>query len=512
MIYETPLWGDKENVAYVQEVKDASYTLKQVGSDDITCYLEGTAKGPVAKAICNKDDTYDFETGALIALMKLCGREKVIKACDELYKDDNYKNALQEMTESFDNLSKKYDLAVERFDYWKKECVKLDKENSHLKYIKSCNESTIESLENTRDLLTEENNKLKEENEKLQHEYDLCLNSENALKCTVDLLNKSVDKLSHAIDNYKNDLYKVSKRCRELEAKEDILNKQEETINKREEKMSVYFGGRGNGKQYKALVELFKKIPKEKVQAAYVVAYKESLIWCTSQPSIRDSLDKLNEPISKLTVDSLIEENRAFTRKCVEEWLYGPPTKREEIWEKIFELHKESDVIIKVKREDINTFLHELENKIPEITWASGVKIFEAKHTIKDIFKELEICDTPYEIYFRLWKVNKLSYSSDQYIYSSYEFKPIDYIPPMRWDLFKKGRIVVGVKNNNELEEFRKNVEINTGIKDIPTCPTNLCLFYMFDKDEYKIILNSVTAANIAKINGHKVYYWEDVR
>lgn len=78
--------------------------------------------------------------------------------------------------------------------------------------------------------------------------------------------------------------------------------------------------------------------------------------------------------------------------------------------------------------------------------------------------------------------------------------------------MFKKGRIVVGVRNNNELVEFRKEVERNTGIKNIPMCPTNLCLFYSFDKDDYKIILQTVEKPNIAKINGHKVIYWEDVR
>jgi hypothetical protein len=32
---------------------------------------------------CSKDDTYDFETGALIALMKMCGVDKVVRACNE---------------------------------------------------------------------------------------------------------------------------------------------------------------------------------------------------------------------------------------------------------------------------------------------------------------------------------------------------------------------------------------------------------------------------------------------
>ena len=71
--------------------------------------------------------------------------------------------------------------------------------------------------------------------------------------------------------------------------------------------------------------------------------------------------------------------SRVFTRKCVDEWLYKIPTKREEMWNEIFALHKENDVIIKVKREDVTTFLQEIQNRIPEITWVSGQKILEAK-------------------------------------------------------------------------------------------------------------------------------------
>lgn len=173
---------------------------------------------------CSPDDEYDFEVGALIALMKMCGRDKVTKACDELYKDDNYKNALQEMTEN---------------------CEKLMKEN-----------------------------------EKLQHEYDLCKNSENALKCSVDYLNKTIAKLNTAIYGYKEDLNKVTKRCEELEIKESMLNKQEEAIKKREEKLFVYFGGRQNGKQHTALVNMFKKLDQKKVDAAYKEAYNTTLpVW-----------------------------------------------------------------------------------------------------------------------------------------------------------------------------------------------------------------------------------------
>ena len=138
---------------------------------------------------CSPDDTYDFETGALIALMKMCGRDKVIKACDELYKDDNYKNALQEVTE-------------------------------------------------------------------------------NALKCSVEYLNKTVDKLSHAIDNYKNDLYKVTKRCRELEEENEKLKLDCEMLQHGYNDM-MFCGGRQNGKQYTFLVDLFKKLDQMIVDDAY---------------------------------------------------------------------------------------------------------------------------------------------------------------------------------------------------------------------------------------------------
>lgn len=120
-----------------------------------------------AKTRCSKDDTYDFEVGALIALMKMCGRDKVTKACDELYRDDSYKNALQEMTENNEKLIE--------------ENIKLRDEIVDLDYRKTCNETTIELLYNTINTLSsiddkykelkEENEKLKLDCEKLQHGY-----------------------------------------------------------------------------------------------------------------------------------------------------------------------------------------------------------------------------------------------------------------------------------------------------------------------------------------------------
>lgn len=96
-------------------------------------------------AICKGNDKYDFEVGALIALMKMCGVDKVVRACNEAFSEDTFKT---------------YAIKYER-----------------------------------------ELNELKKEKHRLEEEY----------------------------------------------------------IKLREEEMSVCFGGRGCGKQHKALVELFKK-------------------------------------------------------------------------------------------------------------------------------------------------------------------------------------------------------------------------------------------------------------
>ena len=373
---------------------------KEILDGDCSCmisdYPNATFSGVINRvtgARCNKDDTYDFETGALIALMKMCGREKVIKACDELYKDDNYKNALQEVTESLDSLSKKYDLVKAGYDYWKGECKKLDKENKEL--------------------------------------------------------HKNIDELFESEQHTKTELGRLYFEKHRLEEENEKL-----------------------------------KLDCEMLQHGY------------------NDTDKKIE----LTADSLIEQNRAFTRKCVDEWLYKSPTKREEMWDKIFALHKESDVIIEVKKEDINTFLHELENKIPEITWVSGVKMFETKYTIGDIYKELKIRD---RVYFRLWKVNKLSYSSDQYIYPYRELKHIEYLPPMRWDLFKKGRLAVKVNYDN-YKEFYEACEKELGKKPSTVYPGGYTVS-ICKKDGYFGYFEIFTIEDQKKA-GKKIVDWEDVK
>lgn len=227
IIYEDFITNVK-SIVNCGRLSPSCYTCR-LGTNDLP---EASVSGGLLEtttAICKGNDKYDFEVGALIALMKMCGVDKVVRACNEAFSEDTFKT---------------YAIKYEReLNELKKEKHRLEEE-----YIK----------------LREEYDNSYIENEKLQHDYDLCKNSENALKGTVDYLNKSIAKLNTAIYGYKEDLNKVTKRCTELEAKESILNKQEKTIKKREEEMSVYFGGRGCGKQHKALVELFKKLDQKK--------------------------------------------------------------------------------------------------------------------------------------------------------------------------------------------------------------------------------------------------------
>ena len=463
MIYETPLWGDEENIVYLQEVKDASYTLKQVGSDDITCYLEGSVtKEPVTKAICNKDDTYDFEMGALIALMKKCGLKKVAEACNEtfpretagsMYRENKrYVKRIKELEEKVDNLYAYNKSLIDDIDQKNHEIISLKALKLANESLKKDNESfrkTIDKLKGEIERLDEEKKHLEDKYERCQHILDARIKDKHRLEEENEKLKLDCEKLQHGYNDF------------------DM----------------IFCGGRQNGKQHKALVALFKKIPQDNIDAAYREAYNTTLpVW--QKEFIKQLYD-------------ICKENK-------------PLTKREQMWEKIFELHKESDVIFEVKREDVTTFLHELENKFPEITWASSIKIFETKYTIKNVYFELKTHDT---IYFRLSKETKLSYSSDHDIYQYRELKHVEYLPPMRWDLFKRGRIAVGVRKE-QYNEFKEEINRQFGIINLhkPYDDFNYS-FFIFDKNaNFVEAIGRSQFRQLKTINGHKVYYWEDVR
>lgn len=222
MIYETPLWGDVDNAVYLQEVKDASYTLKQIGSDDITCYLEGTAtKDPVTKATCNKDDTYDFETGALIALMKKCGAKKSAEACCEAFPHETSGSIYRE--------NKRY---IKRIKELKEENERLE--------ASVCAKGIL-------------NNKLLKDYHSAQSAYEIMVEK------SADLIDK-VKKLEEENEKLKLDCEKLQHGYIDTDM--------------------IFCGSRQNGKQYTFLVELFKGIDKKKVDAAYKEAYNTKLpLW-----------------------------------------------------------------------------------------------------------------------------------------------------------------------------------------------------------------------------------------
>lgn len=377
-------------------------------------------------AKCSPDDTYDFETGALIALMKMCGLEKSAKAYAEIFDVNVYGDAL-----------------IERDKLERKNRYLIDDINTKLGYLKEKDEE-IEKLKKEKEQIIVAksilNNKLIKENSNLSY-IKSC--NESAQK-KVDAAYKEA--YGTTLPVWQKEFYKESKEKTELPKTLDI-----------------------NGTVYRKSIQ------------------------------IKD----FGEQINKLTVDSLIEENRAFTRKCVDEWLYKIPTKREKMWDRIIKLHKTNDVIIKVKKEDVDIFLHEIENKIPEITWLSTVKIFETKYTIKDIYKELKTCDV---IYFRLSKLNTLSYSSDLHIYPYRELKCIEYLPPMRWDLFKKGRLAVKVT----LENYKEFYEACK--KELGKRPLTVFLYTYTVSICKKDGPFEIFTVEDQKKTGRKIVDWEDAK
>lgn len=150
MIYESPFMG----VDYVSAIKlnDAVYEFELRPSEAAKATLSGS-HNVSSQAKCSKEDTYDFETGALIALMKMCGLEKSAKAYAEIFDDTAYGDAL-----------------IER-DKLKEENERLCRE---IEVLRGANKYLLsESAKRLRDKinLKAENEKLKLDCEKLQKGY-----------------------------------------------------------------------------------------------------------------------------------------------------------------------------------------------------------------------------------------------------------------------------------------------------------------------------------------------------
>ena len=552
------IFEDFKKVINCKEILDGDYTCV------ISEYPNGMFSGIINRvtgAKCNKDDTYDFETGALIALMKMCGSDKVVRACNEAFSYEKDIEVLRKDNKNLREANKGMQEEIKRLkgesdNRWKncqrniqKKQVRINELQAQIKVseddkqknveyyekeIKTLKEKFDKKVSDLRDQIHENSSfrkiceKLKEENKELHKNIDELFESDKHWKSEAGRLSFEKHRLEEKVEKLKLDCEMLQHGYNDFEYigpcpadwDGDILN-------------AIFLPCRACGKQYKALVELFKKLDQKKVDAAYKEAYNTTLpVWqkealrqayeirkeSKEKSELPKTLDingtvyrksiqikDFGEQINKLTADEYIKQDIEFTQKCVDE-LIRPLTKREEMWEKIFELHKDNNVIIEVKREDVNAFLHELENKIPEITWASCVKIFETKYTIGDIYEELKRRNV---IYFRLHKDNKLSYSSDPHIYPYRELKHIDYLPPMRWDLFKKGRLVVRLTKDN-YKEFYEACEKELGRS--PSYKPDEFAYCPIEKFVLRYNKKSKSYTFLASTESEKIVNWEDVR
>lgn len=180
------------------------------------------------------------------------------------------------------------------------------------------------------------------------------------------------------------------------------------------------------------------------------------------------------------------------------EWLYKIPTKREVMWKNIKNF--KGDSCIEVNRADIIDFLKELEEEMPEVHWVSGRKPTDIPYHMFN-YKYTHEYD---KVYF---------FIDDRYI--TYDFDKqtsrtnvqyVNYLSPMRWDLFKKGRLAVKVDFDN-YKEFYEACKKELGKRPL----TNFaCVFTVsICKDDGFFEIFTVEDQ---KKTGRKIVDWEDVR
>ena len=83
----------------------------------------------------------------------------------------------------------------------------------------------------------------------------------------------------------------------------------------------------------------------------------------------------------------------------------------------------------------------------------------------------------------------------------------------MRWDLFKKGRIVVGVREE-QYKEFKEAIVQQFGVINQSKPYDNFnYTFFMYDKNaNFVEAVSRSQFRQLKTLNGHKVVYWEDIR
>lgn len=519
------IWEDNEIATYCELIKNACSELTQYAPKTIMCSLKGEAL-ETSKAVCSKDDTYDFETGALIALMKKCGLEKSAKAYAEIFDDTAYGDALIER----DKLKRENESLKEAVKSLKAAvCARKVLHNRLRKDYNSAQSSyeimveksadlmdKVKDLEESNKCLCEEIERLRDYNKSLEDSRDrLLIESRNRLKDKIDLKEKYValaaenEKLNNEVNLINDALNAWKKRYRDLNTANGDLVCENYKLKTDCEKLqhgyidneTIFCGGSQNGKQFTFLVELFKKLPQDEVEAAYKKVYHATL------PAWQKEV--LNRIYGK--APSWLD-GKKWNYVSIDELAFKPVSKREKMWDDIL---KEGRTPVWVKREDIHDFLEECQ--VAGIKWSSGKSPLETMP-----FYMTDGYDGAYFFVMTSLDITKSKKGAKKFrrvmtwwaTACPDEAKAaIHYIRPMRWDLFEKGRIAVKVNKEN-YSEFCMEV-FNHFTKVGMSAFNHACKFgyFVFNKDTNYVDRVLVSDNGDAKeINRRKVVDWEDVR
>ena len=517
--------GKNERATYCELINEASFDLRTISEDQfgqsghyiwktgerkkIVSRLEGETSEK-SMAVCLADDTYDFETGALIALMKMCGLEKSAKAYAEIFDDTAYGDALIER----DKLKNKLQEEVKRLkgeseNHWKKYQRNIQKKQDRINELQAqvkaseddkqknieYYEKEIKELKENIDELFESEQHTKSELGRLSFEKHRLEEEKEKLKDEIRLKNDAINewKQAHRRQNDKiGDLvcenYKLKTDCEMLQHGYNDM---------------IFCGGRQNGKQYTFLVDLFKKIDQKKVDAAYKEAYDTTLpVW--QKEVLNQMYGVYKESKEKIELPRTLDINGIVYRKSIQVKDFGvqikpirPLTKREEMWRKILGGRKYGESLgVKVERAFINDFLSEAEDN--GLVWANGGE----KPTEWDKWESWRRHDY---IVFTIWyrgKTKELTWGTNP------NENTVDYLPPMRWVLFKKGRLAVKVTYDN-YKEFYEACEKELGKKPsgFPML-SDVAAISICKKDG----LFEIFTIEDQKETGKKIVDWEDVR
>ena len=499
----SPLLENKYvNACYI---KNGHLQVQMTFGEEISYDLSGK-KSKSTAACCNKDDTYDFETGALIALMKMCGLEKVVRACNEAFPKERYNTYIAKFEGELNELKKEYDKLGDRNKYL------LEDINKKLGYLKEKDEE-IEKLKSDKDKSWKNYQRnIQKKQDRINELQAQIKASEDDKQKNIEYYEKEIKDLKENIDElFESDKYSKSLVGR-LSFEKHRLEEENEKLKLDCEKLQhgyntdvLICGGGQNGKQYKALVELFKKIDQKKVDAAYKEAYNTTLpVW--QKEFLKQAYEIRKESKEKTELPRTLDINGTVYRKSIQIKDFGvqikplrPLTKREEMWGKILGDHKYGESLgVKVERAFINDFLSEAEEN--GLVWANGGE----KPTEWEKWESWRRHDY---IVFRVWyrgKIKELTWGcpSDE--------KTINYLPPMRWDLFKKGRLAVKVNYDNyNYKEFYEACEKHIGKK-----PSGFPI--LWDDATISICkkdgLFEIFTIEDQKETGRKIVDWEDVR